>query len=124
MIFSQERLLQQVQGYIKRAKTDKDVPFYPLHEEGIFRIIGGTNDMGSASGLSLGERYHIERNLVRGRFVDAVAYAVQQDLFYGWHCSADNMDNSNHGMVIKINPKELSKNKTLDARLLALENRA
>ena len=47
------------------------------------------------------------KDIVHGRFYDAVAYAIQQPEFYGDWLSHDDPSNCNHGKIEKINVREL-----------------
>lgn len=114
MELSPETLKKRVEGYIERAKKEDGLQLYPLEEVEVFRVVGGTDSSGSCSGLGLGGRYGIKHDLVRGRFIDAIVYAVQQSDFYGWYCSSDNMDNPHHGFVVKADIQKLKKVKGLD----------
>ncbi len=89
-----EELIKLVKLYLERVKKDK-LEDYSLKEEGYWVIIGGKN------------RYHGLRGVmavVYGRFVDALAYAVQHPKFYD---VGRKPDHPNNGYVVKIEPKKL-----------------
>ena len=119
-ILDQETLDKRVRSYIKRAaRKNSNAPLYPLDMVGLFRIVGGTTDAGSASGLCSGDRYKIKNDIVEGRFIDVIAYAVQQRHFAGWYLSLDgNIDNNHHGYVEKIEPVDLTGIKFLDKPII------
>lgn len=95
----QTDLAKKVGLYIQRAtRARSDIPFYPLEEEGVYRVIGGT--------VGNRDRYEI-KELFEGKFIDAIVFALQQPNFYAEWCSSDNPDNVNHGYVEKVTIKKL-----------------
>ncbi len=114
---SRDEVLQRVQGYLKNADTDKQIKLYPLEKEAVFRILGGFDCSKSTFGFT-GERYLIHPEFVEGRFIDVIAYAVQQPDFCGLYCSLLNINQSRHGLVIKVEPSQIAKDESLDFLLL------
>jgi len=94
-----EELVRKVSLYLERAENDSLVENHPLEMEGYWRVMGG----------AMGDYGHRtpEKNIVQGKFIDAVAYAVQQPKFYADLCSDDDPRNCNHGKVEKIKAHEL-----------------
>ena len=80
----------RVNQYLRRAKR-KDVRNYPLDEKGIYEVIGGSPESGDRPSLGL----------LRGRFIDVVAEAIEMPGFAGWYCSAQDPGNTNNGYVVK-----------------------
>ncbi len=110
MAINNTNIDEAVRVYLRRAKREK-LPRYPLAEKGLYKIMGGSGER---------SREEIQQPFVVGRFVDAIAYAIQQSEFGGWWCSLDkpeDVDNCNHGYVVKIEPHALPKNKSLDSLL-------
>ena len=97
----QEKLVKKVNLYLKRAKQSPSVENHPIDREGYWRIMGGTT---SAHGLR-----EPMKNVVQGKFIDAVAYAVQQSEFYSDRdrYTLDDPSNYFHGRVEKIKVREL-----------------
>tara|TARA_Y100000310_G_scaffold338793_1_gene429485 strand:- start:296 stop:649 length:354 start_codon:yes stop_codon:yes gene_type:complete len=101
---SKQELEKRINGYIMRIRR-KDVPKIPLKQKGLYRVVSG----------SQGNYSHRETlDVVQGRFIDAIAYAVQQPGFTGWWCGWDAPDNCNHGKLEQIDPVKLPTNKKLD----------
>ena len=103
MVYKKEKVLELVRGYVERAKKVvkgglDQARIYPLKEEGLWKVVSGSND-------ESGWRKDI--GFVKGRFIDAVAYAVQQPGFCGWYCSLENMNNPHHGYVKKFVPQKI-----------------
>lgn len=94
-----EELIRKINLYLKRAKEDTLVENHPLNRKGYWRIMGG--------GRSNYGRREPMKNVVRGKFIDVVAYAVQQPEFYADWCTSDDPSNCNHGTVEKIEVREL-----------------
>ncbi|MBU2638355.1 MAG: hypothetical protein KJ955_05250 [Nanoarchaeota archaeon] len=69
-----QELMRLVQLYLKKAKIESRD--YPLDEVGFYKIHGGC-----AVG-TLGCGRHEIPSIFHGKFVDAVAFAVQHPLFY------------------------------------------
>lgn len=93
---SKEDLLTRVNSYLKRTGVKK----YPLNEKGTYQIIGGCIG-------SLGDRATGKNNIVKGTFLEALAYALTQENFYADWCDNDALNNTNHGYVEKIQPLDL-----------------
>lgn len=92
-------LARKVGLYIQRAtRKNSDIPFYPLEEEGIYKVIGGT--------CGNHKRYEI-KELFEGQFIDAIVFALHQPKFYAEWCNIDDPDNVNHGYVEKVIIKKL-----------------
>ncbi|MFH0701438.1 MAG: hypothetical protein V2A62_03300 [Candidatus Woesearchaeota archaeon] len=71
---AEDDLVGKVQDYLARFKNDHSLPCYPLESQGLYQIIGGViSEKGGREPL---------KEIVRGRFIDALAYAVQQPQFY------------------------------------------
>jgi len=101
---SREELQKRIQGYLKRMRT-RDVPRIPLTEKGLYRIIsGGYGDYGHTHTLGL----------VNGRFIDAIAHAVQQSGFTGEWCGWSLYDNCNHGHLERAQVTRVPVNKNLN----------
>lgn len=102
----QEELIKKVRLYLQRAEQDSLIENYPLDKKGYWRIMGGSRG-------TYGRRHREPmKDVIRGGFIDAVAYAVQQREFYADWCSWDDPSNCNHGKVEKIEIHKL-KNKGL-----------
>jgi len=93
-----EGLVKRVEEYTHRMKT-RDVPRYALDEQGIYEIRGGSRDTTG---------YNEIPGLFRGRFVDVVAYAVQQTAYYGEWISSDDAGNCNNGHVKKYDAPKMT----------------
>jgi len=103
MVYKKKKVLELVRGYVERAKNVRpggydNAGLYPLKEEGLWKVVSGIT---SESG------YRKDIGFVKGRFIDAIDYAVQQPEFCGWYCTLENMDNHNHGYVEKFVPKKI-----------------
>lgn len=90
-----EELIRKVQLYLEQLGKESFLERHPLEEEGYWTIISGVS------------RYYGRFNnimaLVAGRFVDAIAYAVQQPDFK-LLCDGKLLC---AGYVIKMRPKKL-----------------
>ncbi len=90
----EEELVEKVKLYLQRVQRDKTIPNYPFGLDGFYRIIGGSRgDYGYREPM---------KDIFHGRFIDAVAFAVQQNEFYTDWCSPQDPSNCNHGYVEKI----------------------
>ncbi len=121
-----KNLARRVKLYIQRAGVGDDIEHHPLDEVGYWRIISGCyggqfSEPGWQKPL---------KDIVYGKFIDAVAYAVQQKEFYGrfqWGGKpAISPGNCNAGKVEKINVIKLKAERGLaqivrDYPLKALE---
>ena len=95
----------KIRLYLKRIARDKSLPRYELEEQGLWQVTPRLY-----SGYE--KDCEILRNKVlRGRFVDAIGYAVNQRGFYAEWCSEDNPDNRNNGHVRKMDTVNLSSDK-------------
>lgn len=95
---SKQELENRIMGYVKRMNR-REVQKISLEEKGLYRIIGGNDD-------TLG--------FVKGRFIEAIAYAVQEAGFPGDWCSWNFYDNCNHGRVERITPLSIRANSKLN----------
>jgi len=94
-----QELARKVELYMGRARQDNLVENHPRDEMGYWRIMGGAmGDYGTREPI---------KDILHGRFIDAVAYAVQQSKFYADWCSHDDPSNCNHGTVERIKVREL-----------------
>ncbi len=71
-----EDLVQKVKLYLRRTEKEKDIERHPLEEVGYWRIISGSCTFSPAGAKPL-------KDVVHGRFIDAVYHAVQQPEFAG-----------------------------------------
>jgi len=94
-----EKLKQRIGGYLERVK-DRDVPRYPLDMVAIYEIIGGTN---------LDDMMQVNNNIMKGKFIDVLIYALHQPRFYATWCDEDNMNNCNHGFIRKAFEPDMRK---------------
>lgn len=118
----QENTQRLIQAYIEGAskKHNPSANVYPLDQVDTFRVFGGITIVGAISGSPLGNRYKIKDDIVHGRFVDAIAYGLQQPGFAGWQVSLDEHTLSSgfkNGYIEKISIMELTPSKELDALL-------
>jgi predicted NUDIX family NTP pyrophosphohydrolase len=100
-----KKLIKKVKLYLDRAKDTESflvhnpIPSYPLEEEGYWSIMSGVNGY---------YQRHEPMAMVQGRFVDAVAYAVQQPKFYGYMLEQHgNPGHRCNGYIVKLEPKKL-----------------
>ena len=113
-VLRDEVVLKRVRKYIKRMHNCNSLlPAYSLEEEGLFRVIGAVDESDC-------KRFDIEHSIVKGRFIDAIAYAVRLSYFYPAGAPQD-PGNSQSGYVIKIELVELEDSKSLDAIVTELE---
>jgi signal peptidase I len=109
-------IVKKVKTYLKRIGTDTDnkLKRHPLDKVGIYKLVGG--DFGEK-----GDRYEMNPVYVQGRFIDAIAHAVQQDAFYGdWlGTGIRDVDNPHSGYVelLKTSPRKLNLDKDLVEKL-------
>jgi hypothetical protein len=95
----QKELERRVGLYLERAKRDREVINYPVDEVNHWKILSGS--MGDHNERSfIGEVLH-------GKFIDAVAYAVQQFRFYSNLYSNEDPSNVDNGIIIKAEIHEL-----------------
>lgn len=109
---SPEENRERVEAYIERIRHDRHIPRYPIEEKGHYRLVGGVYGDGDSS------RRKENTIVVRGRFIDVIAWAVEQDEFYADWCSSEepeNVNNCNHGHIEKVELKELPRDATLDS---------
>ena len=94
-------LARKVGLYLERARRDDLVENHPMNRIGYWRVIG-------EAGGGVGNRLGPIGDVLHGKFIDAVAYAVQQPGFYDADlCSRDDSGNCNNGRVEKIKIREL-----------------
>ena len=72
-----EIVLGNIIAYLRRAQSGKEseVILYPFEEQGVWKIVGGVWQYGMP-------RLEVTTPFVSGRFIDAVAIAVQDNQFY------------------------------------------
>ena len=99
-------LVEAVKTYLVRVKDDRVRTCYPLEEVSFWRVVSGTFG-------DYGTRNTVPNGFVHGRFIDALAYAVQQSSFTGDWMSFD-PSNCNSGYVEKMRVKELRQLQFLD----------
>lgn len=110
-----------IQAYIEGAskRSQPSVEVYPLYQVGTFRVFGGVKNSGGDFGI--GNRYKIKHDTIHGRFVDAIAYALHQGCFSGWNLPLDvdtlSRGRDSHGYLERVEVKELTPSKELDALL-------
>ncbi len=85
-------LAEKVRLYLVRAERDH-LLMMPLEKVGLFKLVGG--DYGDQGQF----RKQMKPEFVRGRFVDAIACAVQQSPFYGEWCGHEDPSNCNNGRI-------------------------
>ena len=93
-----EEIATKVELYLKRASkgiNSSAIINYPRDEFGYWHIISGTTD------YYIGYRKPLN-TVVQGRFIDAVAFAVQQPEFYSDHQPEKDPSIGDHGYVEKI----------------------
>ncbi|MBI2045481.1 hypothetical protein HYT23_05460 [Candidatus Pacearchaeota archaeon] len=84
-----KEIARRIKGYLQRP----EIITYALEREGRYKIISGTQ----------GEFENVELlDVVEGRYIDALVYAVQQGRFCGDWCSWDMPENFNHGKVYMV----------------------
>ena len=84
-----KNLARKVELYLQRTMRDTELEKYPLNEIAHWRVIGGARgDFGVQEPT---------KEVLYGKFIDALAYAVQQSEFYGDWCAQDDPSNRNHG---------------------------
>jgi hypothetical protein len=89
-----EELERKVNHYLERInRYDPAAKIYQNEEFGYWHII---------SGLMVDGKRIVLEDVVHGRFIDAVATAVQQPAFYSLWGDSDNPNNAVHGRVEKI----------------------
>jgi hypothetical protein len=93
--------------HYESIKRSTDTPHYPLEKEGYWRVTGGLRNVDFDSGLPEGGYLGI----FQGKYVDVVAWAVQQEGFYG-----DKMPGLDHttGIIREVVPKKLKDGGVLD----------
>ncbi len=99
----EKEIIERVDRYLERMRTDPNVEKYDLREEGTWRIIGPARaDDGHREPL---------RDAVKGQFTDAVAYAIQREEFYAGDWSRNNHDpfNAQNGRIQKVPVYKLKK---------------
>ena len=99
-------LVEAVRIYLVRVKNDSVRTCYPLDDVAFWRVVSGTFG-------DYGDRDTVPHGFVHGRFIDTVAYAVQQSRFTGAWMPFD-PSNCNSGYVEKIRVTELRHLQFLD----------
>lgn len=89
-------LSEKIKQYLHRIEG-REVENYSLDEIGYWRIMSGDVELG---------RYPI-RDVLHGRFIDAVAYIVQHPEYYGEFVDNNDIGNRSNGKIEKINLVEL-----------------
>ena len=109
--WSDPDLLKHVKHYLLREDVEK----YPLVQEGIYQLVGGFG-FDDEVPLCAEKRQIIFPDLVEGRFVDTIAFLVNQWAYVSYG------DPSRNGYVVqtnspKINPRRLVPVLSLDVLL-------
>jgi hypothetical protein len=117
MKLDKETLQSRIKGYVNRMDNKRDVSSIPLDEEGIFIIMGGC--MGIKRNPSEpAKRKFLLNNVVKGRFIDVLKYALGLKEFYDGDLSEDNMSNHGHGFIKRCDDEGaipyIEKNEDLD----------
>lgn len=86
-------LRRRVVEYRVRADEDFSVPNYSWERVGSYKIISAMDSFGRRTVLP---------GLIRGRFVDVVAYAVRQEEFYVDFGFGRDEGSSNNGYVVGV----------------------
>ena len=127
MKLSQKKLEARIVAYLSRAEqapslkefqnVDDPAKLYPLNHIGDWRVVGG---QASKQGDQT-HKYEIEQPFIHGRFIDAVAYAVQQKGYFGWFCD-NSLDHNCNGYIEPYTPKivALHPDRNLDKRVKEL----
>lgn len=127
-----EDKLAKVKSYLDRLSIDAGLPKYDLEEEGVFGVFPGfyqqppgNEKIPVIAGFSNNhQRIQVYRGPVKevisGRFLDVIAFAVQQSYFYSVG-STDPKDEIN-GFIEKVDLVPLEKDHDLDS--LVEENKA
>jgi hypothetical protein len=100
-----EETKRRVKEYIERLKDDNDLPRYPPGEIGVFKVISARDSVSIDSESS---------NIIEGRFIDAIAYAVNCREYYANWISPGSVNNCNNGHVVKVNVIRLREAEGLD----------
>ncbi|MFA5887514.1 MAG: hypothetical protein WC852_02290 [Candidatus Nanoarchaeia archaeon] len=105
-----DELAQKVRLYLERLNKSPELKkcSYPLDETGLFRVVGALR--GGYRGIRMFAIYSCEeeghrnsmKTIFKGRFIDAIAFAVQQYEFYADFCDPKDPSCSYHGYVEKI----------------------
>ncbi len=87
----------KVKLYLKRLEKDRRLESYPPNKKGTWFLVGGRDDSTA--------RMDMKPDLVKGRFIDAIACAVQQKNFYDvYGVEEGNPNYENHGYIELWNP--------------------
>ncbi len=117
--------LVKVKAYLDRLKRDKALPNYPLDEEGFFGIFPGfyqtppgNEPITVIAGFS--KKYHkIQvyrgpvKQVIAGRFIDVVAYAVSQPYLYS--VGSNNPGDDINGFIEKLDTIALEEDPDLES---------
>ena len=93
-----DQIKEKVEAYLTRSVTK-----YELNEEGVFRITGAESGDLSQDKFNIIDRR--ELGFVQGKFVDAIAYALDLPLFY-YEWDNENPASEKAGYLKKINIKD------------------
>lgn len=94
-----EELARKVELYLKRAREDRSVKNYSINHKAHWRILSGI--------IGPDSQRDPLKEILRGRFIDAVAYAVQQQNFYSRRGPRDDPSYSMHGIVERLKVRTL-----------------
>lgn len=94
-----DELRRRVIDYRIRVDEDSAVSVYSANDVGCYKII---------SAMDLNGKRSILPGIVRGRFVDAVAYAVKQNGFYADLGLGVDSRSSNNGYLVRVGYDEES----------------
>lgn len=91
----EENLKEMIESYIARTKEDNFIEEYSPEEEGYWRI----QEIGTVGG-----DLKKLQNTLKGKFIDAVAYAVQQEIFYPYRITETerNPGDETSGFIRKV----------------------
>ncbi|MFZ5955420.1 MAG: hypothetical protein ACOYT4_03265 [Nanoarchaeota archaeon] len=89
----EKELIEKVKSYLTRCKADSLVENHSIEEHGYWRILTGT----------YGQMRKSMKEVLSGKFIDAVVYAVQQPEFYGDGWAGKDPGNINNGKIEKVN---------------------